>query len=137
MIIIKLIVLSNHLFWVLERLTLNLKRILYLAEPATETFFQEYTLFDAYNKQVYCWPQHGYPGPQGPYYCAVGADRIKGRKIVEAHYRACLYTGINIGGTNAEVMPSQVNYTTKICGIRYLNAIAGTGVNLCIIRQKL
>ena len=45
---------------------------------------------------------------QGPYYCGVGASRVKGRKIVEAHYRACLYAGIKIAGSNAEVMPSQV-----------------------------
>ncbi len=31
-----------------------------------------------------------------------------GRAIVEAHYRACLYAGIKIAGTNAEVMPGQV-----------------------------
>ena len=31
-----------------------------------------------------------------------------GRSIAEAHYRACLYSGITIAGTNAEVMPGQV-----------------------------
>jgi len=45
----------------------------------------------------------------GPYYCGVGADKAYGRDIVEAHYRACLYAGVKIGGTNAEVMPAQVN----------------------------
>ena len=30
-----------------------------------------------------------------------------GRDVLEAHYRACLYAGINISGTNAEVMPAQ------------------------------
>lgn len=45
---------------------------------------------------------------QGPYYCGVGADKVYGRDIVEAHYRACLYAGINISGENAEVMPAQV-----------------------------
>lgn len=44
----------------------------------------------------------------GPYYCGVGADKAYGRDIVEAHYRACLYAGVNICGTNAEVMPTQV-----------------------------
>lgn len=47
--------------------------------------------------------------PSGPYYCGVGADKAYGRDIVEAHYRACLYAGIKITGTNAEVMPAQVN----------------------------
>ena len=32
-----------------------------------------------------------------------------GREIVEAHYKACLYAGVKIAGTNAEVMPAQVS----------------------------
>ena len=28
---------------------------------------------------------------------------------MEAHYKACLYAGIKIAGSNAEVMPSQVS----------------------------
>ena len=31
-----------------------------------------------------------------------------GRAVVEAHYRACMFAGINISGSNAEVMPAQV-----------------------------
>jgi len=76
---------------------------------------QEYTLFDHTGKNPYCWPTNGYPGPQGPYYCGVGADRIKGRQIVEAHYRACLYAGIKIAGSNGEVMPSQWEYQVGPC----------------------
>jgi hypothetical protein len=38
----------------------------------------------------------------------VGANKVYGRDIVEAHYRACLYAGVKIAGTNAEVMPAQV-----------------------------
>ena len=53
------------------------------------------------------WPKGGFPGPQGPYYCGVGAGRVFGRDIVEAHYRACLYAGIRVSGENAEVMPAQ------------------------------
>lgn len=46
----------------------------------------------------------------GPYYCGVGTGRIYGRDIVEAHYRACIFAGVKIAGTNAEVMPAQWEY---------------------------
>jgi glutamine synthetase len=53
------------------------------------------------------WPIGGFPGPQGPYYCGVGADEIWGREIVEIHTKACIDAGIAISGTNAEVMMGQ------------------------------
>ena len=28
--------------------------------------------------------------------------------MVEAHYKACMFAGVKIAGTNAEVMPAQV-----------------------------
>jgi glutamine synthetase len=64
---------------------------------------QEYTLFNLDMVTPLGWPVGGYPGPQGPYYCGAGADRSFGRFISEAHYKACLYAGITISGTNAEV----------------------------------
>ena len=41
-------------------------------------------------------------------------DQVYGRDIVEAHYRACLYAGIRISGTNAEVMPAQWEFQVSV-----------------------
>jgi glutamine synthetase len=67
---------------------------------------QEYTMFKG--SRPLGFPEAGgYPGPQGPYYCGVGADDIYGREVVEAHLDGCLKAGLAISGINAEVMPGQ------------------------------
>ena len=70
---------------------------------------QEYILFDRAKEIPHQWAIAGNPGcgGQGPYYCGVGGDRCFGRKIVDQHLQACLHAGIEICGTNAEVMASQ------------------------------
>lgn len=66
---------------------------------------QEYTFFTG--RSPLGWPEGGYPAPQGPFYCGVGADEVFGREIVEEHMAACINAGINLSGINAEVMPGQ------------------------------
>ena len=66
---------------------------------------QEYTFFQGRNPLG--WPEGGYPAPQGPFYCGVGADEVYGRDIVEDHMEACMKAGIMLSGINAEVMPGQ------------------------------
>lgn len=66
---------------------------------------QEYTFFKG--RIPLGWPENGYPAPQGPFYCGVGADEVFGREIVEEHMQACLKAGLKLSGVNAEVMPGQ------------------------------
>ncbi|XP_061118792.1 glutamine synthetase-like [Conger conger] len=51
----------------------------------------------------------------GPYFCGVGAGRSFGRDIVDSHYKACVYAGVKIFGTNAESMPSQWEFQVGTC----------------------
>jgi glutamine synthetase len=68
-------------------------------------FEQEYTIMKG--TKPLGFPQDGYPGPQGPYYCSVGADNCVGRDLVEDHLDLCLEAGIKVTGINAEVMKGQ------------------------------
>lgn len=76
---------------------------------------QEYTFMK--DDRPYGFPEVGYPLPQGPYYCGVGATAMKGRAIVEEHMDACLAAGLRISGVNAEVMPGQWEYQIGPAGL--------------------
>ena len=68
---------------------------------------QEYFLWDPETNLPLGFPANGYPRPQGPYYCSVGAKNAYGRDIIEEHLDQCLEAGLNVEGINAEVATGQ------------------------------
>ncbi len=70
-------------------------------------FEQEYFLWNPETNKPLGFPVNGYPAPQGPYYCSVGAKNAFGRHIIEEHLDICLAAGLNVEGINAEVAAGQ------------------------------
>jgi len=75
-------------------------------------FEQEYVLrwFNKNETRPLGFENFSTPEKQGKYYCSVGHPYSAGREISEQHMDACLACGINVTGTNAEVMLGQWEY---------------------------
>ena len=74
---------------------------------------QEYTLYTK-DKKLLGWKDTK-PEKQGQYYCSVGTENAIGQNISDEHYILCLHAGLQVAGTNAEVMPGQWEYQIGIC----------------------
>tara|TARA_Y100001938_G_C8098994_1_gene440206 strand:- start:5313 stop:6416 length:1104 start_codon:yes stop_codon:yes gene_type:complete len=80
---------------------------------------QEYVFIEPKQSQPWQWPTRWddeekmektfFPGPQGRYYCGTG-NFVRGRNVVREHARRCHDIGLELTGTNAEVMLSQWEY---------------------------
>ncbi|CCH01775.1 Glutamate-ammonia ligase [Fibrella aestuarina BUZ 2] len=81
-------------------------------------FEQEYFLYNTETNKPLGFPEEGEPGPQGPYYCSVGAKNAFGRNIIEEHLDVCLEAGLNVEGINAEVAPGQWEFQIFAKGAR-------------------
>ena len=73
-------------------------------------FEQEYFLWDPDTDLPPGFPAGGYPAPQGPYYCSVGAKNAYCREMIDEHFDICLEAGLNVEGINAEVAAGQWEY---------------------------
>ena len=88
----------------------------YASEEPLFGIEQEYTMMTVEGYPA-GFPEGGFPGPQGPYYCGAGADRIFGREIADDHIEACLGAGLMLAGINAEVMPGQWEFQIGPAGL--------------------
>ena len=76
---------------------------------------QEYFLINPKTGKPLGFPENKDPQPQGPYYCGVAGSKMFGRDIADAHFKACVYSGIKISGINAEVAPGQWEFQVGPC----------------------
>ena len=74
-------------------------------------FEQEYFLWDTNNNSPPGFPSGGYPGPQGPYYCSVGAAKNYGRPCVED---AC-HGGFRSSAASCSASPPALSSWSRSC----------------------
>lgn len=94
-------------------------------------FEQEYFIVDQSTKLPLGFPEGGFPGPQGPYYCSVGGQNAFGRDIVEDHLDQCLDAGINVEGINAEVAAGQWEFQIFAKGAKAAGDMVWVARYLC------
>jgi glutamine synthetase len=102
----------------------RLREVLDAGAAEAEPYFgfeQEYALLS--DGRPLGFPAEGYPAPQGPYYCSVGADVAYGRPVVEAHTKACLDAGLLLYGINGEVMPGQWEFQIGYRGMETVDPL--------------
>ena len=73
---------------------------------------QEYFLIDPTTNKPLGFDE---TGKQGQYYCSVGCENAFGRKIIDEHFRMCLFAGVKIVGINDEVAPGQWEFQIGPC----------------------
>ncbi|XP_053710845.1 glutamine synthetase-like [Synchiropus splendidus] len=73
---------------------------------------QEFTLFHP-DGRPFGWVTDG--SEPEPVSCCVGFNKVFGRDVSICHYKACLYAGIKMFGTNSEDLPSQWEFQVGPC----------------------
>lgn len=79
---------------------------------------QEFFIYSAKTGKPLGWPDgHGYPAPQGDYYCSIGSDTCfgKSREFIEKVMKLSIKCGIKLTGFNWEVAPGQAEF--QVCNI--------------------
>ncbi len=82
---------------------------------------QEFFIYSTKTGKPLGWPEdHGYPAPQGDYYCSVGSDTCfgKSRQFIERVMQLALKCGLGLTGFNWEVGPGQAEFQVCRIGIQ-------------------